>query len=156
VRSQEHSGDSTSGRCANGEQLTVLPVGGIDRLISALACDDLQLHVLNDDSVGLQLRQRLSCLRRQLLEDGVLGPQPDPGRIHRAAISQRTRDALVAKRVRGSDWAQRRPYQCRSPAASSPSVTTDGRSIAKGLMADGVPTARSKTADMHTGDTLRP
>jgi len=40
-------------------------------------------------------------LRRQLLEDGVLGTQPGLGRIHRAAISQRTRDALAAKRARG-------------------------------------------------------
>ena len=42
-------------------------------------------------------------MRRQLFEDGVLGAQPDLGRRHRAAISQRTRDALAAKAARGAD-----------------------------------------------------
>ena len=117
------------------------------RLIPAIAGGHLQHHVVTDDSVGLQLRQRLSCLRRQLLEDGVLGTQPDLGRIHRAAISQRTRDALAAKRAGESDWAQRRPLPMQITRRTI-AERGNGRTfqaIAEGLMADGVPTARGKT-----------
>ena len=55
----------------------------------------------------------------------------------RRLISQRTRDALAAKRARGERLAQRRPYRWRSPVGSSAerrraehsrrSLTADGR-----------------------------
>jgi Recombinase len=107
----------------------------------------LQHHVVTDDSVGLQLRQRLSCLRRQLLKDGVLGTQPDFGRIHRAAISRRTRDALAAKRARGERLgaAPALPMQITRRIIAERGNGRTFQAIAEGLMADGVPTAGGKT-----------
>ena len=127
--------------------VALLPVGGVQSLVPAVAGDDLQLHVVTDDAVGLQLRQRLSCLRRQLLEDGVLGTQPDLGRIHRAAISQRTRDALAAKRARGERLgaAPALPMQITRRIIAERGNGRTFQAIAEGLMADGVPTARGKT-----------
>ena len=128
------------------QQVAVLPVGGVECLIPAIAGGHLQHHVVTDDSVGLQLRQRLSCLRRQLLEDGVLGTQPDLGRKHRAAISQRTRDALAAKRAGGErlDAAPALPMQITRRIIAERGNGRTFQAIAEGLMADGVPTARGK------------
>jgi hypothetical protein len=132
---------------ADGQQLAVLPVGGVQCLIPAIAGGHLQHHVVTDDSVGLQLRQRLSCLRRQLLEDGVLGTQPDLGRIHRAAISQHTRDALAARRARGErlSAAPALPMQVTRRVIAERGNGRAFQAIAEGLMADGVPTDRGKT-----------
>jgi hypothetical protein len=132
-----HPGDSAHRRCADGQQIAVLPVGFVQCLVPAVAGDDLQLHVVPDDTVGLQLCQHLSCLRRQLLEDGVLGTQPDLGRIHRAAISQRSRDALAAKRARGERLgaAPALPMQITRRIIAERGNGRTFQAIAEGLMA---------------------
>jgi hypothetical protein len=50
-----------------------------------------------------------------------------------------------------SDWAQRRPYRCKTTRRTI-AERGNGRTfqaIGKGLMADGVPTARGKTPGMR-------
>jgi hypothetical protein len=85
-------------------------------------------------------------VRSQLLEDGVIGTQPDLGRKHRADISQRTRDALAAKRARGErlDAAPALPMQITRRIIAERGNGRTFQAIAEGLMADGVPTARGK------------
>ena len=86
-------------------------------------------------------------MRRQLLEDGVLGTQPDLGRIHRAATSQRTRDALAAERARGERLgaAPALPMQITRRIIAERGNGRTFQAIGEGLMADGVPTARGQT-----------
>jgi hypothetical protein len=80
----------------------------------------------------------------QLLEDGVLGTQPDLGRIRRAAISQRTRDALAAERARGERLgaAPALPMQITRRIIAECGNGRTFQAITEGLMADGIPTAR--------------
>jgi hypothetical protein len=85
-------------------------------------------------------------LRRQLLEHGVLGTQPDLGRKHRADIGQRTRDALATKRAREErlDAAAALPMQITRRIIAERGDGRTVQAIAEGLMADGVATARGK------------
>jgi DNA invertase Pin-like site-specific DNA recombinase len=85
-------------------------------------------------------------MRSQLLEDGVLCAQPDLRWIHRAAVSQRTRDALAAKRARGArlGTAPALPMQITRRIIAERGNGRTFQAIAEGLMADGVPTARGK------------
>ena len=79
-------------------------------------------------------------------EDGVLGTQPDLGRKHRAAVSQRTRDALAAKRAGGErlDAAPALPMQITRRIIAERGNGRTFQAIAEGLTADGAPTARGK------------
>jgi hypothetical protein len=76
--------------------------------------------------------------RGQRLQDRVLGRQPDVRWIHRAAVSQRTCDALAAKRARGERLgaAPALPMHITRRIIAERGNGRTFQSIAEGLIAD--------------------